>query len=138
MVSDHPVMPTWWTNYPLLTPLLTGWVGGPRAEALAALPDDEIIAQAISALAEILNWPRARLAALIAESYVHNWSRDPFTRGGYTYVASGGQAASDWLAQPIADTLYFAGEATCNDGNNGMLHGALATGLRAARQIIGE
>ncbi len=33
LLSSHPVMPTWWTNYPLLLPLLTGWSRRPGCPA---------------------------------------------------------------------------------------------------------
>ena len=48
----------------------------------------------------------------------------------------GGVKASDVLARPIKGTLYFAGEATAPDGRIGTVDGAMASGLRAARQII--
>ena len=40
------------------------------------------------------------------------------------------------LAAPIEDTLFFAGEATNTDGHTGTVHGAIATGRRAAREIL--
>jgi monoamine oxidase len=40
------------------------------------------------------------------------------------------------LAKPIANTLFFAGEATDITGYNGTVHGAMASGQRAAEQII--
>jgi uncharacterized protein with NAD-binding domain and iron-sulfur cluster len=39
------------------------------------------------------------------------------------------------LAAPVADTLYFAGEATNSDGYNATVHGAIATGYRAAEEV---
>ena len=40
------------------------------------------------------------------------------------------------LAQPVEDTLFFAGEATDTSGHTGTVHGALATGERAAQLIL--
>jgi monoamine oxidase len=40
------------------------------------------------------------------------------------------------LAEPVAGTLFFAGEATDTTGQEGTVHGALATGLRAARELL--
>jgi monoamine oxidase len=34
------------------------------------------------------------------------------------------------------DTLFFAGEATDTTGHNGTVHGAIASGHRAANQIL--
>jgi len=37
----------------------------------------------------------------------------------------------------VEDTIFFAGEATNTEGHHGTVHGALATGIRAAREILG-
>jgi monoamine oxidase len=44
--------------------------------------------------------------------------------------------AAQTLAAPVAETLFFAGEATNGDGYNGTVHGAIATGLRAAKELL--
>ncbi len=63
------------------------------------------------------------------------WSRDPFTRGAFSFDAVGStpelRAA---LADPIADRLVIAGEGTSSDAP-GTVHGAYAEGVRAARTI---
>jgi monoamine oxidase len=40
------------------------------------------------------------------------------------------------LARPIANTLYFAGEATCSAGMNATMDGALESGWRAAAEVL--
>jgi monoamine oxidase len=50
----------------------------------------------------------------------------------------GGIDAQAQLARPLEDTLFFAGEATNTEGHQGTVHGAIASGLRAAREIIGH
>lgn len=135
LFSDDAVMPTWWTSYPLLAPVLTGWVGGPRAAALAQHADDAIVAQALDALARVLSVEHSALDALLDGCHVHNWSADPFSRGGYSYVRVGGLEAPRQLGAPVADTLFFAGEATDDTGNTGTVHAALASGLRAASEV---
>jgi len=40
------------------------------------------------------------------------------------------------LAAPVEDTLFFAGEATSTDGHTGTVHGAIATGRRAAHEVL--
>jgi monoamine oxidase len=137
LISDHPVMPTWWTNYPLLVPFLSGWVAGPAATRLSARSDGEITATAVEAVADILRWSPAELASHVLETHFHNWSRDPYAQGAYSYVKAGGLSQLSILAQPVADTLYFAGEATDTEGRTGTVDGALATGVRAAEQILG-
>jgi monoamine oxidase len=68
------------------------------------------------------------------EGVMHDWGRDPFARGAYSYVAVGGGNARAALAMPVDGTLFFAGEATSNDGQGGTVNGALETGERAARE----
>ncbi len=85
----------------------------------------------------LLGFSPEEMAALVEEGYFHNWSRDPYTRGAYSYVTVGGLEKLAPLARPIADTLYFAGEGTDTEGHTGTVHAALATGERAARQITG-
>ena len=66
---------------------------------------------------------------------VHDWRRDPFSRGAYSYVRVGGEGAREDLAVPIAGTLFFAGEAT-DPEESGTVAGALRSGQRAAQQLI--
>jgi monoamine oxidase len=67
---------------------------------------------------------------------MHDWGRDPFARGSYSYITVGGGDARLVLAEPVEDTLFFGGEATANDGQGGTVNGALETGERAAREAL--
>jgi monoamine oxidase len=58
-----------------------------------------------------------------------------FARGGYSYLLVGGGDAREQLAEPLADTLYFAGEAT-DSREPGTVSGALRSGQRAALKIL--
>jgi monoamine oxidase len=136
LFSDDAVVPTWWTSYPLRTPMLTAWVGGPRAERLAAKPADAIADQAVAALARVLGVPRRELESQLEGWYVHDYSVDPYARGAYSWVRAGGIDAPGRLAAPVEDTLFFAGEATDESGNTGTVHAALAEGTRAAGAVI--
>jgi monoamine oxidase len=136
LFSDDAVMPTWWTSYPLLTPTLLGWVGGPRAAHLSRHPDEVIARQALEALARVLGVKRDWLEAQLNSWQVHNWSADPFSRGAYSYVCVGGMEAPEQLGAPVEGTLFFAGEATDTAGHTGTVHGALATGTRAAQEVM--
>ena len=66
---------------------------------------------------------------------IHDWQADPYARGGYSYVRVGGTGAREALAAPVEETLYFAGEATDTE-QSGTVGGALASGQRAAREIL--
>ncbi|MBV9612946.1 MAG: FAD-dependent oxidoreductase, partial [Acidobacteriaceae bacterium] len=70
--------------------------------------------------------------------YYHDWHTDPFSRGAYSYVPAGALPARARLAKPVADTLFFLGEATDQTGHSATVHGAIASGRRAARQILAK
>jgi monoamine oxidase len=65
----------------------------------------------------------------------HDWTRDPFSRGAYSYAMVGGSDAAATLSRPAHRTVFFAGEATDSEGRTGTVHGAIASGYRAARQV---
>jgi monoamine oxidase len=124
--------PIWWTAYPVRTPVLVGWHGGPGASALAQLASEEIEAAAIDSLATQLGVAPRRMRAMVEGAWMHDWEHDPFARGVYSYQMVGGSEAPAALARPLRSTLFFAGEATDVEGRTGTVHGALATGRRAA------
>jgi monoamine oxidase len=127
--------PTFWTAFPERTRWLTAWRAGPGAARLSAESNAVIIRRAVeSAAASFGN--RAPVADLLEDARFHNWERDACSRGAYSYVLVGGLGARQALAQPIDATLFFAGEATDDKGEAGTVAGALATGERAAREVI--
>jgi monoamine oxidase len=132
--TTSPPFQTWWTAYPLRFPLLVAWAGGPDATALAGRGAEEMADAAVTALAGSLGLPRRRVASRVLASWTHDWRSDPYSRGAYSYVRVGGVGSSRRLARPVLGTLFFAGEAT-DEERIGTVEGALASGLRAARQV---
>lgn len=133
--TDAPI-PTWWTMRPLRVPVLTAWVGGPKAIALAGYSKRRLQETAIDTLSDLLKIPRRRLASMTESFYCHDWGSDPFSRGAYSYVAVGGMPARTKLAKPIDNTLFFAGEAIDTSGQASTVAGALASGRRAAQLVL--
>jgi len=136
LFTDDPQFPTWWASNPLPWPILTGWAAGNYALALKGLGIDAITAKAADSLARILKISPGQLQRQLLASFVHDWQADPFSCGAYSYAAVGGSDAARELAKPVEDTLYFAGEATNFEGYGGTVHGAIATGHRAAREVL--
>jgi monoamine oxidase len=60
-----------------------------------------------------LPWHGAQAGGAKLRGYLRtNWSRDPYAFGSYSYVAKGAeQHDRSILAAPIANRVYFAGEA---------------------------
>jgi len=128
--------PTWWTALPLRLSMLTAWAGGPKARALAGLPRAMLIDTALDSLSKLLHQSRPRLLSLLERSHVYDWLSDPFSRGAYSYITVGSKAARSILAKPIDRTLFFAGEATDTSGQASTVAGALASGQRAAQEVL--
>jgi monoamine oxidase len=127
--------PVWWTTYPLEAPVLIGWTGGPSAWELADRSPDDIVDIAVQSLGKVLGTSRATVERHFRESFMHDWMRDPYSLGAYSYVGVDGSRAAALLARPIQRTVYFAGE-HASSGRNGTVDGAIASGFRAADQVL--
>jgi monoamine oxidase len=132
--AEEAALPTWWSDKRGL--LLTGWVGGPKATRLSREGPEAILTSALHALSSLFHTEPERLKDLLVASFTHDWLADPFARGAYSYtpVRMGEMPAR--LGAPVADTLFFAGEATDTKGEQGTVHGAIASGQRAANEIL--
>jgi monoamine oxidase len=134
---SHPSTPTEGApGAPVSAPILTGWAASRRGERLTGRSGHFMRDRALDSLASIFEFPRATLEHLLQGWYVHDWQSDPYSRGSYSYVGVDGEGSQSELAQPLADTLFFAGEATNSEGHHGEVHGAIETGERAAREIL--
>jgi len=138
LLSDEDVFPTWWTPLFVRAPFLTGWSAGSHADPLLGRPEAHVISRALDTVSRITGADPTRTANLLEAFYFHDWHADPFSRGAYSYVPARALPSRAALAEPVSETLYFAGEATDLAGHSATVHGAIATGQRAARQILGD
>lgn len=134
LFSGEPV-PTWWTQHPRQSALLTGWCAGPEAERLKHRTEEELLRIAIGSLAAVLSTTPAALQKRLKAGRVCNWAADPYTLGGYTFVTVQTKAALPQLAAPVEDTLYFAGEALHEGIEVGTVEAALQNGRKVGRQV---
>jgi monoamine oxidase len=138
LLTEDEWFPTWWTTMPLREPQITGWAPFQCAERLAGKDSDFVMQCGLQALSRILPVRVAELKDLFDGAYFHDWQSDPFSRGAYSYGKVGADGAQETLAKPLAETVYFAGEATATPGSNGTVHGAIASGQRASNEILGS
>jgi monoamine oxidase len=131
--SPRGAFPTFWTPLPARVPVLIAWAGGPKAERLAGRDTALLVRAALASLKDIFG-RHDELDAV----YLHDWQSDEYAHGAYSYVMVGGEGARESLAAPLQNSLYFAGEATDAEGEAGTVAGALQSGLRAAREILGR
>lgn len=113
-------------------PVLVASHAGSRARLTNRWDDETIIHEGMTVL-------RKLFGPHIPEPVAHirtGWEADPFSRGSYSFSQVGGQLGDRrTLAEPIADRLFFAGEAV-HSRYFGTVHGAYETGIRAAREIM--
>lgn len=136
LFTDDPQFPTWWTSNPFSFPILTGWAASHHATALRGVRQDQIVEVALRSLGSIMEIAPGDLEKNLERAFVHDWQADPYACGAYSYVTVGGSGAERALAKSLNGVLFFAGEATNFEGHNGTVHGAMATGIRAAREIL--
>ena len=132
-IEDAPpiTFPVFLTGSDPTHPSITAWTAGPNADPLLTRTIGELASIACRQLGPIFG------AELRPKSvHYHNWTADPFSRGAYTYTLVGGINAQQQLALPLDETLFFAGEHTESEGHYGTVHGALASGKRAAREVL--
>ena len=133
--QDQPFQ-VFWTQVPLRAPLLVAWLGGPRVASVDPHGDTAHLAQQAVQSLDSLFGKQWDVADELEGVYCHDWQRDPFARGAYSYVGVGGGTAREELAAPLDGTLFFAGEATDNTGEAATVTGALQSGERAANEVI--
>jgi monoamine oxidase len=105
-------------------PVVAWLVGGSGAAALAGLPKDDVAARLARRLPG---------APVPTGSIITNWREDPYSLGAYSFVPPGASHADrDVLAQPVGDSLFFAGEAT-HRAYPATVHGAWLSGIAAAK-----
>ncbi|PTQ94926.1 monoamine oxidase [Mucilaginibacter yixingensis] len=131
--SDEAI-PTWWTQAPAHTPLLTGWLGGLKAWDLQHATDEEIWQKALQSLANLFNTDD--LKDKIVAWHVSNWTNEPYTRGSYAYDTIASAQARSILAQPFNKQIHFAGEYLYDGPAMGTVEAALSSGLKAAEAAI--
>ncbi|MEO6723291.1 MAG: NAD(P)/FAD-dependent oxidoreductase [Ferruginibacter sp.] len=131
ILSDE-FFPTWWTQLPNETSILTGWLGGPRAAAISNESDDRILVKAISSLAAIYDKPIEQLRNEIQWSKVFNWQANEFAMGAYSYPTPQTESAQRLISEPIAGTVFFAGEALYTGPHPGTVEAAFESGIRVA------
>jgi len=125
----------WWTQYPLVTPLITAWTGGPPALELTRRGPGAVEETVVAELAHAFGMRRARADALVESMHWHDWSTDVHVRGAYSYVGVGGTNAPRTLARQTAGTVFMAGEAT-SQASAGTVEAGLESAERAVKGVL--
>jgi len=121
---------------PKKAPIITGWAPFRSAERLSGQSGPFVVERSLQTLSNLLGPSTQELQSLLKAAYFHDWQSDPFSMGAYSYGKVGADGAQHAISVPVENTLFFAGEATVPSGHNGTVHGAIASGNRAAAEIL--
>lgn len=97
------------------------------------LSRDEVLQQALQSVRMMFGKGIAP-ENMLENWYYHDWQRDPFAAGAYSYPLAG-PSGRNALARAVAGTLFFAGEAT-EPEESASVGGAIHSGRRAARELL--
>ena len=135
LLTDEEV-PTWWTQLPSESTLLTGWMGGPNATKKIFEPDSSLLQIALQSLSSIFRMPPAMLQEELTSYKIINWLNQTYIKGGYTYNTLHSGKAREILSLPVNNTIYFAGEAISKSESQGTVESALQSGHDTASMLI--
>ena len=135
LFSDAAV-PTWWTQYPTSSSVLTGWFAGPKADTVAHLAESELVDMGLASLAGIFGLTMDRMKRDLVASQAINWGNDPFARGAYCFATPKTRQAQSVLRKPNGSGVLFSGEALYVGPDMGTVEAALASGRETAQTIL--
>ena len=135
LLSDARI-PVWWTQHPAEFPVLTGWFGGPKTEAMARLNEQESIEAGLASLADVFGLSPKQITQDLVAAQAINWANDPFALGAYSYATPETRDAQSVLASSDGGAVLFSGEALYRGRDMGTVEAALVSGVEAARTIL--
>jgi monoamine oxidase len=125
----------WWSpsfGHASSEQVVTAFATGDWARHLLVSGDSGALERGLDTLRRELNRPDLHPL----DCHLMNWPADPFALGGYSVATPGHAGARADLATPLANRLFWAGEATAPNAWAATVHGAYASGRRAAAEIL--
>ncbi len=127
----EPLRAMTFETWPQETDLVLATFGGDYARGLSKGGDAAAVDHALERFIKIVG---ADARKAFRGGTFSNWVADPFSLGAYAVVRPGRIRAREYLGRPVAEKLWFAGEATA--GIYSMTAGgAYIAGRNAAREV---
>ncbi|MFN3891763.1 MAG: flavin monoamine oxidase family protein [Beijerinckiaceae bacterium] len=118
--------------------IVVAFFGGDHAREIMAKGEQGAVRLVLD---EFRKHAGARVDKAFAGGRLAGWAIDPWSLGAYSHARPGHANARALLAEPVADRIWFAGEATAGSGPGENFGGAMTAGgawlagLAAARKI---
>lgn len=130
-IETDGISRSWWARDD--APVLSSLSGGRVVNMIAAMSPEERVQTALRELAPAFG---EEIFQRFQREIFTDWSRDSFSLGGYSYNPKGASTLRKTLAEPLSSKLFFAGEATCFDGDFGTVHGTIESAKRCAKELL--
>jgi monoamine oxidase len=108
MLERYGKRDIYFLSFPFDYDLVVGFAGGDFGWELSAAGETAAVDFAKEALADIFG---STAPGKVARGAMTRWASNPWTRGAYAAAAPGRFAARAVLAEPVAERVFFAGEA---------------------------
>lgn len=129
--NEMPAEACYFLTFPFGYDLMVGFIGGEFGWLLSAEGADAAID---FALAEVVKMVGSKARDHFVKGHLTGWANNPWTHGAYAAAKPGHYAARVELAKPVADRLFFAGEAVAVPYVQ-LCGGAYLSGQAVARQV---
>ncbi len=106
---------------------------GEKASVYTDLESDEKIINSV--LSELDNIFNGKASKYYVKHVVQNWSKEPYIKGSYTFFKGKSSSIIQTLQEPLADKVYFAGEAFSPD-NGATVPGASESAYSVVQTIL--
>lgn len=136
LFAEQQDIPTFWTQSPEHSPLLTGWLGGPPAYKQKDASPEDMLQIAITSLSHVFKIEPDILRNKLIAWQVANWTAEPYTRGSYAYDKVKSPEARKVLQQPVENTIYFTGEYLYDGPAMGTVEAALTSGKTVGETLV--
>ena len=116
---------------PFGRPMVTAYAGAGHARELEGGGLEAVRALVVERLGAMFG---SAVTRNTGKAVMSGWAADPDIGGAYSFARPGGGELRGRLAAPLADRLWFAGEAASRHGYS-TAHGAWESGRRAADEV---
>lgn len=135
-IFSDALIPTWWTQNPVNNFQLNGWLAGPPSMSFNHISAEDQREKVITCLAYIFNAERTFIEKSVKACVITNWADDIYAKGAYSYETLESSSAKKILFGPVANTLFFAGEAYYNGPYTGTVEAAFFSGRSVAEELV--
>lgn len=127
----------WWTpgHGRKGSSLIACYTTSARARTMDAMSKAEALTLGLKQLSKLLAVPFEKLRDSLTKTKRVSWAYDVYAQGAYAHVPPGAAEARIDLAKPEG-RLFFAGEATAYHSTPQTVHGAIDSGIHAAKEVM--